>query len=173
MIHFADERIADVAAREALLDHAMGRARVLKPSERLRRGRLPADGLALVARERGKLVGSVRLWNVDAGGKPALLLGPLAVDPAAQGAGVGSGLMEMALSRAAELGHRGIILVGDPEYYERFGFTGAPTGNLLMPAPVARRRFLAVELLPKALADTAGLIVATGTRIAALKRIAA
>jgi predicted N-acetyltransferase YhbS len=81
--------------------------------------------------------------------------------------------MEMALSRAAELGHRGIILVGDPEYYERFGFTGAPTGNLLMPAPVARRRFLAVELLPKALADTAGLIVATGTRIAALKRIAA
>jgi predicted N-acetyltransferase YhbS len=173
MIHFADERVADVAPREALLDRAMGRVRVLKPSEQLRRGRLPASGLALVARERGKLVGSVRLWNIDAGGKPALLLGPLAVDPAAQGAGVGSALMEMALSRAAQLGHRGIILVGDPEYYERFGFTAAPTGNLLMPAPVARRRFLGLELTTSALAGASGRIVATGTPLAAAKRLAA
>ena len=172
MIHFADERTADIAPREALLDRAMGRARVLKPSEILRRGRLPAEGLALVARERGRLVGSVRLWNVEAGGRPALLLGPLAVDPAAQGKGVGSGLMELALFRAATLGHGGVILIGDPEYYERFGFSAALTGALVMPAPVERRRFLGVELSPKALAGAAGLIIATGARIAA-ERIAA
>ncbi|HEY5080408.1 MAG TPA: N-acetyltransferase [Bauldia sp.] len=173
MIHFADERTADVAPREALLDRAMGRVRFLKPSEQLRRGRLPAAGLALVARERGKLVGSVRLWNIDAGGRNALLLGPLAVDPAAQGFGVGSGLVELALARAAGLGHAGIILVGDPEYYERFGFSAAPTGALMMPAPVARRRFLGLELATSALAGASGRIVATGTPIAAAERLAA
>ena len=71
MIAFANEQPGDAAAREALLDRAMGRARVLKPSERLRRGREPASGLALAARVGGRLVGTVRLWNVAAGGRPA------------------------------------------------------------------------------------------------------
>jgi len=173
MITFADECATDAPAREALLDRAMGKARVLKPSERLRRGRLPASGLALVARGGGKLVGSVRLWNVDAGGKPALLLGPLAVDPATHGEGVGSALMNFAVARARDLGHRSIVLVGDPEYYERFGFSADFTQGLVMPAPVERRRFLALELSPSGLADASGLIVATGERIAAPERIAA
>jgi predicted N-acetyltransferase YhbS len=173
MIHFADERIGDAPVREALLDRAMGRTRVLKPSEILRRGRVPAEGLALVAREHGRLVGSVRLWNIDAGGRPALLLGPLAVDPAAQGKGVGSGLMELALFRAATLGHAGVILVGDPEYYERFGFSAALTNELTMPAPVARRRFLGVELAPQALSGANGHIIATGECIATREPIAA
>ncbi len=173
MIVFADETAAEVAAREALLDRAMGKARVLKPSERLRRGRLPAAGLALVAREHGRLVGSVRLWNVEAGGRPALLLGPLAVDPEAQGEGVGSGLMHMAMARATELDHGGIILVGDPEYYARFGFTADNTTGLMMPAPVERRRFLGLDLRPLALAGAEGSVVATGTPHALASRMAA
>jgi predicted N-acetyltransferase YhbS len=173
MMHFTDERTADIPAREALLDRAMGRARVLKPSERLRRGRLPAAGLALAAHEYGKLVGTVRLWNVNAGGAPALLLGPLAVDPTAQGSGIGSGLMQFALTRAADLGHGGVILVGDPEYYERFGFTAALTGGLVMPAPVDRRRFLGLELGAHALASAAGLILPTGRPLSARERLAA
>jgi predicted N-acetyltransferase YhbS len=173
MIHFTDERAFDVSAREVLLDRAMGKARVLKPSERLRRGRLPASGLALVARENDRLVGTVRLWNVAAGNKPALLLGPLAVDPTAQGEGIGSGLMQFALARAADLGHGGVILVGDPEYYERFGFTAALTGGLIMPAPVDRRRFLALELAPEGLVDAGGIIVATGQSAGIEKLVAA
>jgi predicted N-acetyltransferase YhbS len=173
MIHFADETTADVPARESLLDRVMGKARVLKPSERLRRGRAPARGLALVAREGSRLVGSVRLWNVAAGGKPALLLGPLAVDTAMQGEGVGAGLMQLAIARARDLGHGGIILVGDPEYYARYGFTAAPTGGLVMPAPVERRRFLGLELAPHALDAAAGIIMATGAPIATPERIAA
>jgi predicted N-acetyltransferase YhbS len=173
MIHFADEHTADIPAREALLDRAMGKARHLKPSERLRRGRLPAAGLALAAREYGRLVGTVRLWNVEAGGKPALLLGPLAVDPTAQGSGIGSGLMQLALARAADLGHGGVILVGDPEYYARFGFSAALTGGLVMPAPVDRRRFLALELGANSLASASGLILPTGRPVSAAERLAA
>jgi predicted N-acetyltransferase YhbS len=173
MIHFADETIADIPAREALLDRAMGKARVLKPSERLRRGRLPAAGLALAAHEYGKLVGTVRLWDVNAGGTAALLLGPLAVDPTAQGSGIGTGLMQLAIKRATDLGHGGVILVGDPEYYERFGFTAALTGGLVMPAPVDRRRFLGLELGGKSLATAHGLILPTGRPLSVRERLAA
>lgn len=163
MIHFATEAPAEAGAREALLDRVMGRARFLKPSQKLRAGREPARGLALVARDDdGTLVGSVRLWNVDAGGRPALLLGPLAVDRTTQGEGIGAGLMRLAIARSRMIGHRGIILVGDPEYYERFGFSATPTGNLVMPGPVDRRRFLGLEMQNGALAGADGRIVATG-----------
>jgi predicted N-acetyltransferase YhbS len=173
MIHFATEAPAEAGAREALLDRVMGRERVLKPSERLRRGRRPAPGLALVARDGGRLVGSVRLWNVEAGGRPALLLGPLAVDPTTQGEGVGASLVRLAIARAAMIGHESIILVGDPEYYERFGFSATTTGGLLMPAPVARRRLLGLELAPHALADASGTIVPTGALAPTAIRLAA
>lgn len=162
MIRIETEAANDVMAREALLDRVMGKARVLKPSERLREGRRPADGLALVAREGERVVGSVRLWHVGAGGVPALLLGPLAIDPALQGRGVGSGLMQVALNRAALAGHEAVILVGDPEYYERFGFTRSPTSRLIMPGPVDRRRFLGIELARGALAGAEGRVVAAG-----------
>ncbi|MGA8952514.1 MAG: GNAT family N-acetyltransferase, partial [Xanthobacteraceae bacterium] len=80
MVSIREEKIADVAAREALLDEAYGSTRFAKASERLREGRLPATGLSLVAVEHGRLVGTVRLWNVSAGpGRAAVLLGPLAV----------------------------------------------------------------------------------------------
>lgn len=173
MVHLDTERPSDFATREALLDRVMGRGRVLKPSERLRRGRLPAPGLSIVARDGGKLVGTVRLWNVKAGDTSALLLGPLAVDARAQGEGVGASLMGLAIARAAALGHKGIILVGDPEYYQRFGFSADLTTGLLMPAPVERRRFLGLELAPRSLAEASGLIMATGERIDRRERIAA
>ena len=162
MIIFDTEAPAEAGAREALLDRAMGRARLLKPSERLRRGRAPARGLALVARERGRVVGSVRLWDVAAGSTDALLLGPLAVDPEAQAQGIGANLMRLAIGRARDLGHRGIVLVGDAEYYARFGFTTTLTSGLAMPAPVDPRRFLGLELFEGALAGAAGRLIATG-----------
>lgn len=158
----APERITDAAAREALLDRALGDDRRLKPSERLREGRRPADGLALAARAGGRLVGTVRLWPVSAGGRPALLLGPLGVEPALQGAGIGSALMRTAIARAAALGHRAILLVGDPGYYRRFGFDAAVTGGLAMPGPADPTRLLGLELVPGALAGAAGPVLAAG-----------
>jgi len=161
MIRIVNERPADIAGREALLDRIMPE-RFQKPSEQLRAGRLPARGLAFVARDGGRLVGSVRLWNVEAGGRPALLLGPLAVDCGTQGKGIGGGLMQVALARAAAAGHAAVILVGDPEYYARFGFTADPASGLVMPGPVDRRRFLGLELGSNALRGASGRVIATG-----------
>ncbi len=163
MITIDTERIGDWNAREALLDRAMDADRLLKPSQLLRDGRLPADGLALVARDGDSLVGTVRLWEVMAGARPALLLGPLAVAPERQGEGIGSALMREATGRAASLGHRAVLLVGDAPYYVRFGFTAALTCGLIMPAPVDPARFLGLELRRGALAGATGRVAAAGT----------
>lgn len=162
MIHLGVEAPAEAGAREILLDRAMGEDRFTKSSERLREGRLPADGLALVARDGERLVGTVRLWNVSAGGRDALLLGPLAIAPECQGDGVGSKLMRLALNRAGMLGHGAVVLVGDAPYYSRFGFSNGLTARMLMPGPVDRNRFLALELREGALHGAAGMIVPTG-----------
>lgn len=161
------ERPADKAAREALLDRAMGPGRKRKSSEALRRGRLPAEGLALVARSAdGAVLGTVRLWNVTlgAGGRPALLLGPLAVEPSVKSAGIGSALMRQAIAEARDLGHGAILLVGDEPYYGRFGFSAKRTGELAMPGPYERHRLLALELKQGALDGACGTITASGRR---------
>ena len=163
------EAAGDAVARERLLDRVMGEARFRKSSEKLRRNRLPAEGLALVARgAEGDVIGTVRLWNVEAGidgngdGVPALLLGPLAVDCRHEGKGIGGALMRAALTEARDRGHGAVLLVGDPEYYERFGFFSAKARHLLMPGPFERRRFLALELKDGWLDGAAGLLVASG-----------
>lgn len=165
------EAASDVAAREALLDLAMGPNRRRKASEAIRRGRLPAEGLCFVARdERGALVGTVRLWAVAAGKAggldvPALLLGPLAVAPALAGLGIGSALMRHAVAEADRRGHAAIILVGDPGYYARFGFSAEPAAALAMPGPFERHRLLARESRAGALAGAQGLIRPAGAQV--------
>ncbi len=158
------ESVADVAAREALLDAAMGPGRTRKSSEAIRRGRLPAQGLAFVARGLGgEVVGTVRLWDVCAGdGRPALLLGPLAVSSAYEGVGIGSALMRHALAEAARLGHGAVLLVGDPAYYERFGFSSTMSTDLFMPGPFERHRLQGLELVAGSLSGAAGMIAPTG-----------
>lgn len=163
MITIRDEIASDISAREVLLDRCLGERRTAKSSERLREGRLPAQGLALTAERDGVLVGTVRLWHVEAGGVPALLLGPLAVAPDLQGEGLGKALMREVLWRAACRGHGAVLLVGDAAYYERFGFSTALTRALAMPGPVERERFLGIELRGEALSGAAGVLVATGT----------
>jgi len=160
------EAPAEAGARESLLDRAMGAGRRRKICERLRGGRLPADGLALVARDGGRLLGTVRLWPVVAGERPALLLGPLAVAPERQGEGVGAALLREALSRASALGHAAVLLVGDPLLYGRFGFTAGAADRLWLPGPFDKARFQGLELVAGALDGAAGLVAPAG-RLAA------
>ena len=156
----------DIAAREALLDLSLGDERFTKPSERLREGRRPAEGLAFTASDRGRVVGTVRLWDVSAGpGRPALLLGPLAVDPDVRGRGIGSALMGRAIEEARRLGHRAVLLVGDAPYYARFGFSAAKTGELSLPGPFERERLLGLEFAQGALDGVCGLIVPSGAAL--------
>ncbi len=158
------ERTADIEARETLLDAAFGPCRTEKTAERLREDRLPADGLSFVAAEGRALVGTVRLWNVTAGpGRPALLLGPIAVAESHRGLGIGGALMKKALREARRLGHRAVLLVGDAPYYARFGFSGEKTGQLWLPGPYEINRLLGLELAAGALDGARGLIGATGT----------
>jgi predicted N-acetyltransferase YhbS len=157
-----NERAADVATREALLDACFGETRHGRTCQRLRDGRAPAAGLALAAVREGKLVGTVRLWHVSAGGRPALVLGPLAVDPACRELGIGAALMHQALAAARARGHAAVILLGDAPYYARFGFSGERTGALSLPGPFERDRLLAIEFAEGALDGAAGMIVPTG-----------
>lgn len=174
MIQIRTETAADVAARERLLDRAFGKQRRRKTSERIREGRLAAEGLAFSAVDtKGRLVGTIRLWDVVAGSAgAALLLGPLAVDCKHQGKGIGAALMRHAIAEAKRLGHAAIILVGDAPYYARFGFSGSLMADLHLPGPVERARFLGIELIPGALDGAEGLVAGCGRREAAAQQAA-
>src|SRR5262249_52571898 len=124
MISIRKERPPDLAAREALLDEAFGDHRWRKSSQRLRDGRLPADGLAFVATDGKRVVGTARLWTIACGtGHSALLLGPVAVAADCRNRGVGAALINHALGAARRRGYRAVVLVGDAPYYGRFGFS--------------------------------------------------
>jgi predicted N-acetyltransferase YhbS len=156
------ERTSDVIAREALLDACFGENRHMRTCQRLRDGRPPAEGLALSAVREGRLVGTVRLWHVSAAGKPALMLGPLAVDTTCRNLGVGAALMVRALAAAKARGHDAVILLGDAPYYARFGFSGRKTGELSLPGPFERDRLLGLELREGALDGAWGMIAPSG-----------
>jgi predicted N-acetyltransferase YhbS len=163
MISLRQERPADAEAREALLDEAFGGTRSRKTSQRLRDGRLPAEGLSLIAADGRRVVGTARLWNVACGsGQPALLLGPVAVAGDCRSRGIGAALVRRALREARRLGHGAVILVGDAPYYGRFGFTTDKAASLKLPGPFERHRLLAFELKAGALAGATGLMRATG-----------
>ena len=174
MVTIRLEISSEFAAREALLTKAFGAKRFRKTSERLRSGRLTAQGLAFSAVDaKGKLVGTVRLWDIIAGSAgPALLLGPLAVDCKMQSQGIGAALMSHALAEAKKLGHAAVLLVGDAPYYSKFGFSPEFTRSLHLPGPVERQRFLGLELEPEALDGAEGLLAASGRIIAQEKRAA-
>ncbi len=161
------ERLADIDGREALLDQAFGATRARKSSERLREDRLPAEGLSFIASEAKRVIGTARLWNIACGSEksldqPALLLGPVAVAEDCRGRGLGGALVRRAIQTARKLGYGAIILVGDPEYYSRFGFSGDKTGALWMPGPFERHRLLGHELKTGALDGARGMIAPTG-----------
>jgi predicted N-acetyltransferase YhbS len=162
MISIQVERRSHALAREQLLDAVFGASRFAKSSERLREGRRPVEGLAFVATDRSRVVGTIRLWAVTAGrGRHCLMLGPLAVAADARNRGIGGALIQYALHQAKRLGHRAVLLVGDAAYYSRFGFSAEKTGALWLPAPHDPHRLLACELVPGALDGARGLIAAS------------
>jgi predicted N-acetyltransferase YhbS len=138
LVHEAPEHAAEI---EALLDRAFGPGRFAKSSERVREFADFAPELSFCALEEGRLLGVVRMWRVAVGEQPVAFLGPLAVDTEQRKAGLGGLLISRAFhAAAAAAGEAGVLLVGDPPYFGRFGFKVAP--GVIMPGPADPRRVL-------------------------------
>lgn len=142
---------------EALYDLAFGPGREGLSSYRLREGVAPVAELCRVARDdAGVIGGAIRYWPVRVGGRPALLLGPVAVHPTHQGEGIGGALIADSLAAARALGWERVILVGDVPYYGRFGF--ARLEAVEMPPPTNPERVLGLALVAGAWAGVEGRV---------------
>jgi predicted N-acetyltransferase YhbS len=156
MLLVLPERPCDGAAIDHLLDHAFGANRHERTVYRLRLGP-PIAELAFVALAEGALVGSLRFWPVQLdGGAGGVLLGPLAVDPALRGQGIGKALVRHGLEAARRGGHGLCLVSGDPGYYGPFGFAPADPLGLVLPGPVTPGHFQVKELSPGWLALARG-----------------
>ena len=102
------------------------------------------------------MVAAIRYWPVRVGGKPVLLLGPVAVHPTAQGEGLGGALIRDSLDQAQSEGWARVLLVGDAPYYKRFGFW--KIDGVEMPPPTNPDRVLALELEPGAWDGVEGVV---------------
>jgi predicted N-acetyltransferase YhbS len=138
---------ADLAAIEKLDERAFGPGRFARSAYRLREGVEPDYALSFVARVGTLLVGANRMTPIRCGDRPALLLGPLTVDPAFRSGGIGEALVMKSLEAARAAGHALVLLVGDESYYGRMGFAPAPKGMLKFIGPVDPERLLYCELV--------------------------
>jgi predicted N-acetyltransferase YhbS len=154
------ERPQDAAAVGALIDAAFGPGRFVKTAERLRETNRPLLDISFVARSHGALVGCVRMWPIHIGDRPAVFLGPFAVDPGWRRRGLGAALIRKACDAAQAAGHELILLVGPQPFFCPLEFSMVPKGALVMPGPVDPARLLARALVPGALDGLAGTVVA-------------
>ena len=95
-----------------------------------------------MALSNGEVVGSIAFSPIQVGDHKALLLGPLVVDPAFPGQGIGLMLLEHGLEAASGFPAAGVLLVGDAPYYGRVGFIQVQPGTIGMPGPVDPTRLL-------------------------------
>ncbi len=152
------ERPEDAVAIERLHERTFGPGRYARTAYRIREKISHALDLSFTARIGTLLVGSVRLTRVRIGDTPALLLGPLTLEPPFRDRGIGKVLMERALAEAKAKGHRLVVLVGDEPYYARVGFRRVPDGQVTLDGPVDPDRMLAAELVEGALSGVSGIV---------------
>jgi predicted N-acetyltransferase YhbS len=152
------ESPADADTIERLHERTFGPGRYARTAFRIREGAGHLVDLSFTARIGTLLVGSVRLTPIRIGESPALLLGPLTVEPPFRKRGIGLALMQRALAEAKHKGHRLVVLIGDEPYYGKAGFRRIPKGLTRMPGPVNPARLLVAELVEGAFAGVAGPI---------------
>lgn len=152
------ETAADDAAIEKLTERTFGPGRFARTAYRIRESARHRLDLSFTARVGTLMVGSIRLTPIRVGGTPALLLGPLTVEPPFRDRGIGRMLLERALADARAAGHHLVFLVGDEPYYRRVGFKLVPHGRAKMPGPVNPARLLVAELEDGAFNGVSGAI---------------
>ena len=130
-ITIRDEYSKDIRAIEELIHAAFEKVEHSSHTEHFivnalrKQGQLTAS---LVAEDKGQIVGHVAISPViiSSGETGWYGLGPISVVPEKQDKGVGSLLMRTALDRLQQLGAQGCVVLGDPQYYARFGFKAYP-----------------------------------------------
>jgi putative acetyltransferase len=154
------EQPGDIPHIRDIVAHAFGQRAEADLVDRLR-----ADGDALISlvavAENGELVGHIlfsRLPIEGAKGRvtEAAALAPLAVRPEHQGKGVGSALAKAGIRACTAHGLGAVIVVGDPKFYQRFGFSAAAARGLRSPYP--GDAFMALELQPGVLRANPGTV---------------
>ena len=139
----------DPALVEALLDRAFGADRHARTAYKVRAGTdwLPALSFAALDDEQ-HLAGTIQCWPValtDPAGRrhPMVMVGPVAVLPERQGEGFGKALVTAALGALSPQAPLPQVMVGDPDYYDRFfGFSAAHTAGWTLPGPWEPERLL-------------------------------
>jgi putative acetyltransferase len=150
------ERPGDVPAVREVNRLAFGRGDEARLVDDLRSGTYAR--ISLVASREDKIIGhamfSALSIETEYGSVEALALAPVAVVPKAQRQGVGSALIREGLQRCGDLGHSIVIVLGEPDYYSRFGFSSTLTRKLR--SQYSGEAFMALELTPRALNDVEG-----------------
>ena len=126
-ITIRDEQAEDIEGIEQLTQAAFLNAEHTSHTEQFIVNRLRKSDqltISLVAVENGAIVGHVAISpvSISTGATGWYGLGPISVCPAKQGLGIGSQLMQASLEKLKQLGAKGCVLLGDPNYYHRFGF---------------------------------------------------
>jgi predicted N-acetyltransferase YhbS len=152
------ETAEDAEAIERLHERTFGPGRYARSAYRIREGRGHLLELSFTARTGTLLIGSLRMTPIHIGEAPALLLGPLTVEPPFRERGVGSALIKSALKKAKANGYKLVLLVGDESFYAKSTFKRIPKGQVKMPGPVDPARLLVAELTPGAFEGVKGLI---------------
>ena len=152
------EKPEDAGPIERLHERTFGPGRHARTTYRIREKIDHRLDLSFTARIGTLLVGSVWLTPVCIGATPALLLGPLTIEPPFRDKGIGKAMMERALKDAKERDYKLVVLVGDEPYYARVGFKRVPRGAITMMGPVDPARMLAVELVEGALNGVSGVV---------------
>ena len=138
---------APAPAVEALLDLAFGTDRHQRTAYRLRHGVLHEPAASCAAFDtHGALVGSLQSWPLGLFGAdgvvtPLWLIGPIAVHPDHRNEGIGRAMLRRTLTAIDDTALPA-VLIGDPDYYEPFGFSAAATGGWALPGPIERHRLL-------------------------------
>jgi predicted N-acetyltransferase YhbS len=152
------ETPADADSILRLNERVFGPGRFARTAYRIRETTPPDLSLSFVARVGTLLVGANAMTPIVIGSTPALLLGPLIVEPVFRSQGIGEALVTRSLEAAKAAGAKLVVLVGDEPYYVRMGFKPVPTGRVELPGPVDPARLLCCELEAGAFEGVSGKV---------------
>ncbi|MGL6167656.1 MAG: GNAT family N-acetyltransferase [Fusobacteriaceae bacterium] len=114
--------------------------------------------LSLTAKFQGSIVGYILFTKIKVGEETLLALAPLAVLPKYQKKGIGKSLIEKGHKVGKDLGYKGVVLLGDPNYYKKFGYSSASKWGIKSPVKIADENFMAIELYPDSLIGIKGVV---------------